>query len=140
MPSLDVRSVTQLVAEPPAADGSRAARREIAVLEVAVDRSARPGGRRFGSLVHAILASVRLGADESQVRLCAAAQRRLLGATEEEAAAAAIAVSAAPRTGRSSTSRPIASSWPNESATRARSERTWRPSKRRPTSLQPECC
>ncbi len=108
-PSLDVRPVTLLAAEPPAAEGAVAAEEvaleevapeevameEVAMEEVAIDRAARPGGRRFGSLVHAVLASVDLRADAAQVRTCARVQRRLLGASEEEGDAAAVAVVAA---------------------------------------------
>ena len=50
---------------------------------------ARPGGRRFGSLVHAVLATVPLDADAATAGNYAALQARLLGATDAEAAAAA---------------------------------------------------
>lgn len=58
-------------------------------------RSARPHGKRFGILVHAVLAIVPLDAKADAVTAIARSQARLVGATEEEAAAAAVAVTAA---------------------------------------------
>ncbi len=63
--------------------------------ESAGERAGRPGGRRFGSLVHAVLEVVPFDADAAAVAGVAALQGRLLGATAEEVAAAAGAVSAA---------------------------------------------
>jgi len=57
-----------------------------------IDRSARPAGKRFGSLVHAVLAAVELRADEAAIHLLAQNQARLLGATNDEVAAAVVAV------------------------------------------------
>ncbi len=94
-PSLRVAAVTALAAkEEPGAAPELAA---VGVLEVERDRAARPGGVRFGSLVHAVLASVDLGAGEAEVRAVAASQGRLLGALPEEVAAAAAAAAAALR-------------------------------------------
>ena len=59
------------------------------------DRDGRPGGRRFGTLVHAVLAEVDLTADPEAVRRTAALQGRWLDASEAEVSAAAGAVSAA---------------------------------------------
>src|SRR5260370_26662903 len=56
----------------------------------------RPGGKRFGALVHAALAEVGLRGREEIARV-AAAQGRLTGATDEEVAAAARAVEPALR-------------------------------------------
>jgi ATP-dependent exoDNAse (exonuclease V) beta subunit len=67
----------------------------VAVEEVALDRSGRPGGRRFGSLVHAVLATVDLDAGESVVGTTARSHGRILGAAEDEIAAAARAAHAA---------------------------------------------
>jgi ATP-dependent helicase/nuclease subunit A len=55
----------------------------------------RPSGRRFGALVHAILASVDLDADTDAIQASAAVNGRFVGATEEEAHAAIAAVRAA---------------------------------------------
>jgi ATP-dependent exoDNAse (exonuclease V) beta subunit len=68
---------------------------DVEVVEVAGRSTERPAGKRFGALVHAVLATVALGAGAKSVRAHAAAQARLLGAGEEEAAAAAVAVRAA---------------------------------------------
>ena len=48
----------------------------------------RPHGKRFGTLVHAVLAAVELDADRAGVADAAAMHGRLLGATEEEVEAA----------------------------------------------------
>jgi ATP-dependent exoDNAse (exonuclease V) beta subunit len=56
---------------------------------------ARPSGPRFGTLVHAILATVALDAARDAVAEVAALQARLLGATPEETAAATAVVEAA---------------------------------------------
>ncbi len=48
----------------------------------------RPGGARFGALVHAMLATVPLDSDRESLQAAAELQARLLGATEEETAAA----------------------------------------------------
>jgi ATP-dependent helicase/nuclease subunit A len=48
----------------------------------------RPHGKRFGTLVHAVLAGVALDADRAAVGDAAALQARLLGATAEEVEAA----------------------------------------------------
>lgn len=49
---------------------------------------ARPGGARFGTLVHALLATVELNADRPRVASQAQIQARLLGASQVELAAA----------------------------------------------------
>ena len=54
----------------------------------------RPSGRRFGALVHGILASVDLDADVDAIQASAAINGRLVGATEEEIVAAVVAVCA----------------------------------------------
>ncbi len=67
---------------------------EVTVETVGIDFS-RPHGKRFGILVHAILALVDLEADRSGVEEVAELQGRLLGATSEEVAAATETVSRA---------------------------------------------
>jgi ATP-dependent exoDNAse (exonuclease V) beta subunit len=57
--------------------------------------AARPSGRRFGALVHAVLASVDLDADAKAIQASAEINGRLVGATEEETNAATTAVSSA---------------------------------------------
>jgi len=61
-----------------------------------VERAAdRPSGRRFGTLVHATLAVVDLGAARNDVSAVAAIEGRLLDATPDEIAAAVDAVAGA---------------------------------------------
>jgi ATP-dependent helicase/nuclease subunit A len=55
----------------------------------------RPGGARFGTLVHAVLASVDLAGDRAAVSVHAEIHARLLGASEEERDAAVEVVVAA---------------------------------------------
>jgi ATP-dependent exoDNAse (exonuclease V) beta subunit len=55
----------------------------------------RPAGARFGTLVHAVLATVRLDASEDAVRQVARQQGRILGAADREVEAAAIMVAGA---------------------------------------------
>lgn len=57
----------------------------------------RPAGRRFGTLVHAILAEIDLDAESEAIRTSAAMCGRLVGATSDEIKAAISAVSAAVR-------------------------------------------
>ena len=57
--------------------------------------SARPGGKRFGTLVHAVLAQVDFNADLEQIRQVATVQGRQVGATPDEIHAATLAASAA---------------------------------------------
>ncbi len=83
-PTIQVARVTENLFEVKGAE-------KIPVLEVERDPE-RPGGKRFGSLVHAVLASVPLRASGSALRQIAEVQARILGATEEEATAAVVAV------------------------------------------------
>ena len=55
----------------------------------------RPAGKRFGSLVHAVLAAVTLGAEGEDVEAITGLEGKILGATPEEIAAAAGATRAA---------------------------------------------
>jgi ATP-dependent helicase/nuclease subunit A len=48
----------------------------------------RPGGRRFGALVHALLASIDLKAGAAAVEAAAALHGKIVGATAEEVSAA----------------------------------------------------
>ena len=63
-------------------------------VEDAASGSLRPSGKRFGTLVHALLASVPLAATPTEVGELAALHGKLLGATgEEQTAARVMAVS-----------------------------------------------
>jgi ATP-dependent exoDNAse (exonuclease V) beta subunit len=55
----------------------------------------RPGGRRFGALVHALLASVDLDASADTVQASAAINGRIVSASEEEVQAAIVTVGTA---------------------------------------------
>jgi len=111
-PSLDVRSATSLAhseqGAPPRGSLHLLQRgsRDVELQTVDADRSARPGGRRFGALVHAILAEVPLLACAELARAdlsdsdgllsdTARLQGRLLGASADEVTAAVAAVAAA---------------------------------------------
>jgi ATP-dependent exoDNAse (exonuclease V) beta subunit len=67
---------------------------DVEVIELPRDPD-RPFGPRFGALVHAVLAAVRLDANADQVRQVAALYARILGADDKETAAAAAAVRSA---------------------------------------------
>ncbi|HLL21031.1 MAG TPA: 3'-5' exonuclease, partial [Kofleriaceae bacterium] len=89
VPSLTAKSVTDYakLASPGYAP--------VAIERTSIDRLARPNGRRFGSLVHAVLAVVELRADDPQLHAAALNQARLIDASPEEVDAAVIAVRAA---------------------------------------------
>jgi ATP-dependent exoDNAse (exonuclease V) beta subunit len=88
-PSVAVSPVTEAAA-------GEADAEDVPVEETGIaERSARPGGRRFGTLVHAVLEVVDLGADAAAVERAARVQGRLLAASEEEVSAAGAAARAA---------------------------------------------
>ena len=103
--TLPVRTVTEIVetlGEPaPAAwttreaDLGAAIEPRVVILDTGVDRAGRPRGKRFGTLVHAVLAAVDLDAAPAQIELVARAEGRLAAAGPEEIAAAATAAQAA---------------------------------------------
>jgi len=59
-------------------------------VEDAASGTLRPSGKRFGTLVHALLASVPLAAGPAEVGELSALHGKLLGATDEEQAAARV--------------------------------------------------
>lgn len=100
---VDARDDRAVLVGGPADEGEDAVRREagdaavavedLAVANVTVDRvettdSQRPRGRRFGALVHAILAIAPLDADRAVIERLTRVQAKLVGASSEEAAAA----------------------------------------------------
>jgi ATP-dependent helicase/nuclease subunit A len=92
-PSMQVQTVTALVRS---SEGSELRTEPSVDLQV-VDRDDvdRPGGRRFGTLVHALLALIDLESTTDALKKTAAVQGRMLGATEEEIDAAVAIVSRA---------------------------------------------
>lgn len=99
-PSMAIVTATEYVARagaPPrdAAISSRLSM-EVAIHDAA-ERLSRPGGRRFGVLVHALLAAVPLGASDADIADLATVQARVLGAPDEERDAAIAAVARALR-------------------------------------------
>jgi ATP-dependent exoDNAse (exonuclease V) beta subunit len=64
-------------------------------IETVAGRRARPHGRRFGSLVHAVLAEVDLRANAAEVVRTAELSGRIVGASADEIAAAGDVVAAA---------------------------------------------
>ena len=85
-PSLRVRTTTEWAmaseAPPPAVE------------VVTLDASARPAGARYGTLVHAVLATVPLDAARSAIEAIVDTQSRVLGATPEESRSAVGVVTA----------------------------------------------
>jgi ATP-dependent exoDNAse (exonuclease V) beta subunit len=75
-PSLRVTTATERAA----ATGEAAAEIAVETVEVA---GPRPHGRRFGALVHAVLAAVPLDGDDAAVAAAATLEGRLLGASAE---------------------------------------------------------
>jgi ATP-dependent exoDNAse (exonuclease V) beta subunit len=93
-PSIVARIATDMAAHADQTPGGAAI--DISVIDLA--RSAgRPYGPRFGTLVHATLATVPLDADEAAIRAVARTQARILLAPDEEADGAAEVVNAALR-------------------------------------------
>lgn len=88
-PQLLVRRVTELTARASVGE-------DVSFERTAAPRHNRPGGRRFGVLVHAVLAAVDLrSSSRDGIERIARTQGRLLGATDDEVAAAVEAASGA---------------------------------------------
>ena len=92
VPSLVVRTVTDEKSDSSAASIPAGA---VAIESTSAARHARPHGKRFGILVHAMLASVALDGGEAAIADAARIQARIIGASDEEAAAARDVVKAA---------------------------------------------
>ena len=90
VPTIRVKPVTEWTREKP--DGDAAPDVTLVEIAAAVDR---PTGPRFGTLVHAALATVALDANAAQVAESVALQARILGAPPDEISAATAVVSAA---------------------------------------------
>jgi ATP-dependent exoDNAse (exonuclease V) beta subunit len=93
-PSLRVRTVTDWARAAPdgAAAAALAGRVEVIAASPGIPR---PGGPRFGTLVHATLATVALDAAPAQIAEAVSLQARILGSPAEEAEAATALVAAA---------------------------------------------
>jgi ATP-dependent exoDNAse (exonuclease V) beta subunit len=89
VPALRVATATALAVERAAAAAA------VVTADTGVDRTGRPGGRRFGTLVHAALAAAPFDAGPRDAERIAALSGRLVGASEAEVAACAVAVRAA---------------------------------------------
>jgi ATP-dependent helicase/nuclease subunit A len=84
-PTLVARTVTEHTREAePTADGA-----VVAIERVEASRFTRPHGRRFGTLVHAVLAEIPLDAGPVTIERTAVVQGRYLGCTGPEVDAAA---------------------------------------------------
>lgn len=104
VPSITVKTVTAIAQAGPLLISDEKARGDAALLasppNVEIEITARPeakrpGGRRFGALVHAILAAVDLRASQAEIQSVVALQRRMFDATQEEIGAAIETVTAA---------------------------------------------
>jgi ATP-dependent exoDNAse (exonuclease V) beta subunit len=94
LPTLPVVTATA-VAEGQLVGFEGVPRAPVGVERTGTSRVDRPRGKRFGTLVHAILAEVDLDADGGAVALVAAAQGRVVGATTAEIDAGITAANAA---------------------------------------------
>jgi ATP-dependent exoDNAse (exonuclease V) beta subunit len=107
-PSISVQTVTSLVRarktatslngdalEGRSGDSGTPVHQEVQIEMVERDATGRPGGRRFGALVHAMLASVNLDAGVDTIRSSAIINGRIFGAAEDEIEAAIAAVGTA---------------------------------------------
>ena len=91
--SMAIRTVTES-AKIIGTDGQTPTLPAVEIVELARATN-RPSGPRFGSLVHAVLASIPLDGDLKLIRELATVHGRIIGATAEEIAAAGEAVAAA---------------------------------------------
>ncbi|MBX3226826.1 MAG: UvrD-helicase domain-containing protein [Labilithrix sp.] len=88
-PSVVLRTATE------AKEDATEAGAPIEIVTTDAERRARPHGKRFGILVHAVLAAAPLDADEATLADVARIQGRLVAATEDEIAAARATAKAA---------------------------------------------
>lgn len=87
VPSLRVQTITQRAGR----KSEAAPRVEVKVINVGNGKRG-PGGARYGSLVHAILATLPLSADSATIEKVAALHGRILGANSDEVTSAVSAV------------------------------------------------
>ena len=96
-PSMRIETVTALAAKGFDQLGEKDRLPEVVVEEVDIDRTERPAGRRFGLLVHAMLAAVDFDGAPEAIRSLGMARGRLLGASREEVESAIARCAAALR-------------------------------------------
>lgn len=89
-PSISVQAVTAIARSE--APKTLADLPHVQVERIARSEFSRPSGRRFGALVHAVMATVDLDAGVDAIQASVALNGKLLGATKEEMDAAAVAV------------------------------------------------
>jgi len=93
-PSLSVETVTAFarkntaLADESTVEGTTSAEEPVEIERLPRGEVKRPGGRRFGALVHAMLGSIDLDASPDAIQAAASIQGRLVAATEEEKRAA----------------------------------------------------
>jgi ATP-dependent helicase/nuclease subunit A len=83
-PSLVVRTVTEMALDSAAPGAKPEAGPPVAIERLRRDTAPRAHGKRFGTLVHAVLAVVPFDADRGRIARTAALQARYLGAPPEE--------------------------------------------------------
>jgi len=93
-PSFAVQTVTDWARRAATHDEVPEPQMEVTVVDAA-SGIARPAGPRFGTLVHAVLATVALDAERDAIAEVGAMQARILGATSDETAAATALVEGA---------------------------------------------
>ena len=89
-PSLRIQTITQHAARKSEAAGPA----DVKVISL-INGKQGPGGARYGSLVHAILATVPLSADPAMIEKVAALHGKILGANPEDVSSASSAVQSA---------------------------------------------
>jgi ATP-dependent exoDNAse (exonuclease V) beta subunit len=92
IPNLRITTVTEKKSE---VEKKSSPESEVVVESTTADRRTRAHGKRFGILVHGVLANVPLDADAERIALVTHAQARLIGATPTEEAGAIEATTAA---------------------------------------------
>jgi ATP-dependent helicase/nuclease subunit A len=91
VPSVNVVTATEWARDDRLASATPVAEREIAIENASVN-GPRPSGRRFGVLVHALLAAAPIEASSDEIHDLAALHARVLAAPDEERDAAAAVV------------------------------------------------
>ncbi len=96
-PTLVAHTVTEHTQDHPTAPGASGEPAPVLIERVTAGRTARPHGKRFGTLVHAVIAEIALDAPADAIGASAAVQGRYLGCSPAEVEAAARTVAEALR-------------------------------------------